>query len=151
MDIIKNIIITLLSALIAFLQPVQNAVYLLLFLFVVNLFVGIIHDIAINRAQFRFKKFIWACAELLIYISIVCSIYVVGYFQNDSIEAQYIIKVISYLFIYAYSTNILKNLLLIRPDNLVLKFLYHVLSLAFVKRIPYLSDFLKQNENETDR
>lgn len=150
MNILKNTIVTLFSAIIAFLQPVQNAVYLLLFLFVINLIFGVFHDIIINSKRFSFKKFIWASAEFLIYTGIVCAIYVIGHFQNDIIEAQYIIKIISYLFIYAYSTNVLKNLLLIRPDNMVFKFMYHVLSLAFIKRIPYLSDFLKQNENETN-
>jgi len=148
MDILKNVIVTLLSAIIAFLQPVGNTIYLLLFLFIANLLVGTFHDIVINISRFKFRKFIWACGEFLIYVGIVCAIYIIGFFQNDKMEAQYIIKVISYLFIYAYSTNILKNLLLMRPDNLVFKFLYYVFSLAFVKRIPYLSEFLKQNEND---
>lgn len=150
MDIIKTTIVTFTSALLAFMQPVENAVNLLLFLFVGNLLVGIFHDIFINRNRFHFKKFIWACVEFLIYVGIVCGIYIIGHFQGDKDEAQYIIKIISYLFIYAYSTNILKNLLLIRPESIVLKFLYFIISLAFVKRIPYLTEFLKQNKNETN-
>jgi len=148
MDILKKTIITVTSAILAFMQPVENAIYLLLFLFLVNLVTGIFHDIIINRDRFHFKKFIWACVEFLIYVGIVCGIYIIGHFQGDKNEAQYIIKVISYLFIYAYSTNILKNLLLIRPESIVLKFLYFIISLAFVKKIPYWAEFLKHNRDD---
>lgn len=150
MDILKKTTIALLSTILAFLDPVQNAVYLLLFLYVTNLLVGISHDIFINKNRFVFKKFIRSCVEFLVYVGFVCGIYIIGFFQDDKEEAQYVIKIISYLFIYAYSTNILKNLILIFPDNMIFKFIYHVLSFEFIKKIPYLSDFLNRQNKEPE-
>lgn len=151
MDLLKKTIIAVCSALLAFLEPIQNTVYLLLFLYVINLASGIWKDVFINRNRFYFKKFVWSCLEFLVYVGIVCGIYVIGFFQNDRMEAQYIIKVISYLYIYAYSTNILKNLILIFPNSMTLKFMYYVLSFEFIKKIPFLSDFLKQQNNEAEK
>jgi hypothetical protein len=149
MELFKRIITTVLAALLATLQSVHDAASLLLFLFAVNLLAGIVADVIMNRNRFCFKKFIWACCEFLIYMGIICSIFIVGHFQGDHAEALYAIKVISYLFVYAYATNTLKNMLLIRPQNMALKFLYFCLSMAFIKRIPYFQEFLKQEQNVT--
>lgn len=153
MDIIKKIFITLGSALLALLEPVHNIAYMLIFLFVANLLVGLFHDLVINKKCFCFRKFIWAFFEFLVYICIICSIYIIGFIQGDVEEFQYIIKVISYLFVYAYSTNISKNLVKIRPDNIVFRYIYHAVSFEFVKKIPFFEEFIniKNNSDEKNR
>ena len=98
------------------------------------------------RERFSFKKFILAAGYLLVYLGIVVMVYAVGKYQDDTQEALYVVKVITYVFIYFYSSNILKNLHLLMPDNPVIRFLDYFIGLQFTRKVAWLEEFLKKEQ-----
>lgn len=148
LDIFKTAVATGVSALIASLQPVHNAMLLLLIFAGCDILFGILAGIIASRERFSFKKFMLSACYLLIYLGIVVMVYAVGKYQEDLEESLYVVKVITYVFIYFYSSNILKNLHQLMPDNPVIKFLDYFIGLQFTKKIGLLEDFLKNSREE---
>lgn len=144
LDLIKTGIVTFLSSIVAYLQPVHNAMVLLLIFAGLDIMFGILAGIIAKDERFRFKKFILSAAYLLIYLGIVVMVYAVGRYQNDIEESLYVVKIITYVFTYFYSSNIMKNLHDLMPDNQVIKFLDYFIGLQFTKNIAVLNDFLKK-------
>ncbi|GHV45899.1 hypothetical protein FACS1894180_8700 [Bacteroidia bacterium] len=148
MEVLKSILTTLSVVTAAFFTQSEGALYLLAFLFAGNIVVGITTDIFFNNNQFSFKKFLFALFELMIYIGLVVGVVVITHFLNEAAVGEYALKVLSWLFVYAYGVNILKNLQQIFPANVVISFLYYVLSFELIKKIPYFKDFQNKKENK---
>lgn len=148
LDIFKTAVATGVSTLVASLQPVHNAMLLLLIFAGCDILFGILAGIIASRERFSFKKFMLSACYLLIYLGIVVMVYAVGKYQEDLEESLYVVKVITYVFIYFYSSNILKNLHLLMPDNPVIRFLDYFIGLQFTKKIGILEDFLKKSKEE---
>lgn len=149
LDVFKTGIAAFIGSLMAFLQPVQNAMILLLIFAATDILFGIISGVIAQSERFNFKKFIQSAAYLLVYLGIVVMVYAVGKYQNDIDESLYIVKVITYVFIYFYSSNILKNLHILMPDNPVIRFMNYFLGLEFTKKLPILDNFLKRERDES--
>lgn len=144
-DIFKTAVATSVSALIASLQPVHNAMLLLLIFAGCDILFGVLSGIIASKERFSFKKFMLSAGYLLVYLGIVVMVYAVGKYQGDLDESLYVVKIITYVFIYFYSSNILKNLHQLMPDNPVIKFLDYFIGLQFTKKISLLEDFLKKS------
>lgn len=150
LDIFKTSIAAFCGSLLAFLQPVQNAMMLLLLFAALDILFGIISGVVALNERFNFKKFILSAAYLLVYLGIVVLVYAVGKYQSDIDESLYIVKVITYVFIYFYSSNILKNLHILMPDNPVIRFLDYFIGLQFTKKLSILEDFIKKEQQEKE-
>lgn len=148
LDIIKTAVATYVGSLIAYLQPVHNAMLLLLIFAACDILFGVLSGLIVQKERFSFKKFMLAAGYLLVYLGIVVLVFAVGRYQNDIEESLYIVKVITYVFIYFYSSNILKNLHLIMPDNPVIRFLDYFIGLQFTKKLGILEDFIKKEKEE---
>ena len=57
---------------------------------------------------------------------------------------------ITWVVIYFYGTNILRNWKIIQPKNQVIAILYWVASVKFVEKIKYLSEYFKNKSNEKE-
>lgn len=148
MDALKTAIATFISGIMAYMGPVQNAMFVLIIVFVIDIFFGVAAGVAVQGERFRFRKFILAAVYLLIYLGIVAVVYTIGEQMGDEEPALFIVKTVTYLFIYFYGANILKNLHLLFPANRAIKALDHILGLEFTKRLPWLEGFLqKEKEN----
>ncbi len=148
MDTIKIILATLISGFIAYLQPVHNAMIVLTIVFSADIVFGILADIFVNKMRFSPKKSLFAFITVAIYLSIVSSVYIIGERMGDSIESLYVVKTLTYVFIYFYVSNSIRNLKLLFPNNRVFKFLDYLLGLEFLERIPALGSFLEKENND---
>jgi len=142
-DAIKLTIITATSALLAYLQPVHNAMLVLFSIFLIDMGIGIATDLMINKNRLSKKKFMFAFKSFMIYAAIIASIYVVGEKMGDLDEALFIDKWITYAFIYFYIANSFNNLRKLFPQRRAIEFLDFVIGLEFMKRIPAIGEFLK--------
>ena len=86
-DIIKTAVAAFFGACIATLQPVHNAMLLLLIFAACDILFGILAGLIAARERFSFKKFILAAGYLLVYLGIVVMVYAVGKYQDDTQEA----------------------------------------------------------------
>lgn len=147
-DVIKTAVATFLSAFLASLQPVYDAMLLLLIFAGCDMLFGLLAGLVAGGERFSFKKFILAAGYLLVYLGVVVLIYAVGRFQDDALAAHYLVKVVTYVFIYFYSSNMFRNLHLLMPGNPVIRFLDYFVGLQFVRRVPVLEEFLQRAEQE---
>lgn len=150
-DILKALAAAFIGTVLAVVQPVQGALTLLLTFAGIDIIFGIITGVFKSHERFGFRKFILAALYLMIYLGVVVMIYTVGRFQNDIDEALYLVKIITYVFIYFYSANILKNMKRLMPDNAVIRFLDYFIGMQFMKKSGAIADFLEQESaNDTN-
>jgi hypothetical protein len=143
MENLKSYIATLLVLLTAFLTTARFAIILLSILFISNILVGIITDVLVLGGRFNFKKFLRATMEFLVYICIIAGVVIVAYLQNEKSLGTYAMTALSWLFVYAYCTNIFKNLIRSFPTSVVINFIYYVISFEVIKKIPYFKEFIE--------
>lgn len=148
-DTFKTTIIAILSVVMAYLEPVHNTMTVLLIMALIDIFAGFITGIAVDGERFRFRKFMMAAVYLLVYLVIIALIHTVSLLQGDHQAGMLIVKSVTYIFIYFYSTNILRNLQKLFPANRILAFLYHIVGMEFAKKIPYLGEWLNKEETNT--
>lgn len=146
MEKLQLFIVGVFSSLMAYLNPMTGELQSLLMLFAANFFVGLLTGILVNNESFSFKK-AWKCVvECLTFLLLVSCIYFIGERKGEPDGALWCVSAITYAVIYFYSCNILRNLkALFRKESVphkVVSFLYYLISVEFVKKIPYLNDYL---------
>lgn len=134
----------------AYLNPLNGELQSLVALFAVNFFVGLLTGVIVNGESFSFKK-AWKCiVECLTFLLLVCCIYFIGERKGDTAGALWCVSAVSYGVIYFYACNILRNLQQLFKEGTVpykvVSFLYYIVSVEFVKKIPYLSNYLNENK-----
>ena len=143
---VRSLIVTIGSAILAFLSPMSADLYVMLILFGFNAFFGILADI-VDGKKWKKKKFQWAFLEALLFMFFVLIIYSIGYIKSNMNGALQCVSFVSYALIYYYGTNITRNLMSILPDESVghkcFAFIYYILSVEIIKRIPVLNVYLR--------
>lgn len=146
---IKYGIVAIVSSIFAFLQPIANDLYFMLMLFGFNWLCGVVAD-QVSSKGWNKKKCMWAFFEAFMFFAFVTFIFATGYFKNNMSGALQCVSFVSYTCLYFYSTNICRNMKLIFPENTtaykVFSFIYYVLSVEFVKKVPFLQSYLSRNK-----
>lgn len=149
----KNILATLFSVAMAYFAPIQDMVFTIFFLFLVNCIVGMITGMLVEKEGFRLRKFVHCIAETLAFYLIVVCLFVVGRNMDNMNGAMQAIGGVIYSIIYFYSVNVLRNLTYIFPESRTLIFLYWMVSFEFIKKIPALqrfNDYCKEHKKDND-
>lgn len=134
------------SAVMAFLAPIAADLYTMLILFAANAFFGILADIMDDKKWDKYKIRV-AFIEALLFFLFVFIIYGIGTLKGNMAGALQCVSFISYSLMYYYGTNICRNLMNITPEGSVghscFQFFYFLLSVEFIRYIPFLADYLK--------
>lgn len=146
---IRTTLTTLISITLAYFAPIQNMVFVMFFLFLLNMVAGLIAGIIVDNEEFQFKKFFHCILETFCLYTIVLTIFLIGEKMENMIGAMQCISGIVYTCVWFYGTNILRNLKKINPDSKIIAFLYYVMSFEIVKKIPYLQNF-QNNKKSND-
>ncbi|MDH6304598.1 hypothetical protein M2459_001333 [Parabacteroides sp. PF5-5] len=152
-DLIKITVAGMIGSIINYLQPVYNPIIVLGYMFVLDIFFGILTDIIRNNDRLRLRKLLLSVAFLALYLLIIASAFFIGERMDDLDEALYIVKVLTYVFIYFYTSNILRNLHELAPGNNIIAFLDYFLGLQMIKKLPEVAEYLgitKKNKNENN-
>ena len=150
---IKNCIVMIISFLMSYFAPIEDLVFTIFFIFLVNCVVGMISGIVVSGEGFSFKKFTRCLFETFAFYAIVVCAFVIGKHVGNMDGAMHVIGGVVYAIIYFSGVNILRNLTLLFPDSKTLLFLYWIVSFECLKKIPILKrfdDFNKKKENEKD-
>ncbi len=147
----KPLIVTILSVIMAYLAPVSSMVYVILLLFLVNCVAGLLSGMLVNKESFSVKKFFHCLLETLAFFALVILVYVLGDLMEKPNAALQCITGIVYAVMYFYSVNVLRNLARIFPDSRTLRFLYYVLSLEVLKKLPFLKKFEEQEQSVREK
>lgn len=143
---IKNTLVTIASLLAAYLAPLTDVVFVIFYVFLINFVAGLIASIVVDDERFSVKKFFHCVIETMVYFVIVVSVYVVGEKMGNREGAMQCISGVTYAIIYFYTANVLRNLTQLFPANMTIKFLYYIVSLEVVKKVPYLHRFLEKEQ-----
>ncbi len=140
-NVIKNALAAILSVAMAYFAPIEDMVFTIFYIFLVNCVVGMVTGIIADGEPFSFKKFIRCLFETLTFYLIVVCMFVIGRNMNNMDGAMQAIGGVIYAIIYFSSVNVLRNLTHIFPDSKVLLFLYYVVSFEVLKKLPLLQRF----------
>ena len=139
------------SPLFAYLIPTAGFMYALVIMFAFNIWAGMRADgVAIrNCKRFSFHKFKNALCELLLYLFIVETIFIIMKNCGDDKAAIVVVKSLTYVFMYVYLQNAFRNLIIAYPRNLALRIIYHVIRLEFTRALPsHLQPIIERLEKE---
>lgn len=137
-------------ALLSYFEPVYELWIALIIVFFSDIFIGIVCGLSINHETFSIKKFANAWILLLVFMIADGMTYIIGHLMDVKPQAFFGMKMITWGFLYFYCKNIIKNLRLIFPDSMQIRFLEYLINIEFVKKISVLDNFLKTTKNETD-
>lgn len=152
----KNVIVGIIMAVLAYLKPIEGEMWSLFLIFFLNFAFGYLSGMIANGEDFSIKKAFRCIGEATVFFVLCASIYAVGRFKDNEAGALQCVSFITYVIIYFYATNILKNLKKTFRNGttpwLVVSFLYYVLRFKFIERIPFLAEYmnLKNKDYDTD-
>lgn len=151
MNDIKTFIIAIVSGVLALLSPIKDFMHAMICLFLVNFLFGVVADYC-NGGKWSMKKAMVFFYHVAVFFLIASCVFFIGHFLHNENEALYCVKTLCLVALWFYTINILKNLRLIlvphTPMHALVNFLYYVVSLKLVHKIPYLSDYITETKNE---
>ena len=154
MDTIKGFFVSVISAIAAYLNPISGEMQSLLGIFAINFVCGLLTALIANDEHFSFKKAWQAIVQATIFFVLICAIYFIGERKGNQDGALQCVSFVTYAVIYFYACNILRNLKTLLPNGSVAyraaSFLYYVVSVEFVKKIPFLADWCTINKVEKE-
>ena len=149
---IKHIVVTITLAVLAFLKPIECDLYSLLLIFFLNFLFGYLSGMVANNEEFNLRKALRCIGEAAVFFILCCSIYIIGRLKGEMTRAIQCVSFVTYIIIYFYALNVLKNLKKMFKKGttpwFIVAFLYYVLRVKFIERIPFLSNFLNMQKNE---
>lgn len=151
-DRIKDIIVGVVLAILAYLKPIEGELLSLMIVFVLNFVFGYLSGMIAKGENFELKKAVVCIGHATVFFVLCAAIYVIGRLKGQMEGSVQCVSFISYLVLWFYGCNILKNLKQIfkkgTPPWYVVSFLYYLMRFKFIEKIPYLSDYLNYEEKD---
>lgn len=147
---IKAYIVMVIGALFTLLSPIQNFMYGMVMLFGVNFVFGLIAA-TVNKEGWSTKKALLFFAYCAIFFVTAASFFIIGHFMEEESQAIAVVKILCYVAIYIFGTNICRNWLnILSPGTAWYKFvdlLYYVLSVKFIERFQVVKNWQEERNN----
>lgn len=137
-----------LTTLLLYFFPLEGLVIAISIAFVLNFSFGIVAGVVVQGEGINFKKALLAFSEVAIYLVILTCFFTIGDKMNGTISVFQALSVLTWAWIYFYSSNLSKNFVRLFPGSRGFKFLFYVLNLEFLKKVPYLKNFEEHEKKE---
>ena len=151
MNEIKGVLLMVFGAIVGFFAPIQDLLIAIGVLLSTNFLVGYTDD-CMNAGGWSWHKARKTMGELFILGGIGAFGFTMGHFLGEEKGTVQALTTIYFAAMWFYSINILNNLKKITKGNETLNryisFLYFVVSLQIVEKIPFLKAFLTQEDGE---
>ena len=148
---IKNMAVGIVLAILAYLEPIESELQSLFLVFFLNFLFGYLSDM-VKGEDFSFKKAIVCIGHAAVFFILCAAVYVIGRLKGQMGGSVQCVSFITYLVIYFYSLNILRNCKKIFKDETapwhVVNTLYFILRFKFIEKIPYLKEYLDTQKQE---
>lgn len=152
MTYVRDILTSILLAVLAYLRPLEAELWTLFLIFFINFLFGYLSDMVANNAEWDNKKAMRCIGEATVFFVLCTAIYAIGRLKGQMEGALQCVSFITYVIIYFYGLNILRNCKKMFVEESapwkVISFLYYILRFKFVEKIPFLSDFLNIKQVE---
>ncbi len=152
-DTVKAIICTTIASLATYLAPIHGSLIGILALLLANFLIGLVTGLAVERESFSFVKFKEAAIEAAFFLGLLSFTYYLGEHNGNPKETVSCISAITYIIIYCYGINMLKNvrrwLISNSPFKMTIDMIYYILTIEFIKRFPAFDKY-KQHINKEE-
>ena len=147
----KLFIYGLILPILAFFEPINNLIVAVAILYLINIAAGVIEDVKNNNTLPNFGKFIFSILELLAYMLFLLTTFGIATLLDDMEGGKGFAKILTYVAIYFYAQNSIKNMLKIAPENQFLQFISFVVNVRFInEKAPILKEFFKWKSTNKD-
>lgn len=145
-DRIRDIVVSVVLAVLAYLKPIEGELTSLMIIFFLNFVFGYLSDMIANGQDFSLKKAVVCIGHATAFFVLCAAVYIIGRLKGQMSGSIQCVSFISYLVLWFYGLNILRNLKLIfkqgTPPWYVVSVLYYILRFKFVDKVPYLASYL---------
>lgn len=149
-DSIKILWGNALAAILAYFAPIDSEFTVLVILFSANFIVGLLTDLIANGDGFKIKKAFRCILELTCFVCFIAAMYSIGKVKGAQDGTIQCVSYVTWVVIWFYTCNVLRNLCALFSTgsipHKVFSLLYFVVSVEFIKNIPFLSNYLKARE-----
>lgn len=146
-SLLKGVWVFLVTLLTNFFQPIHDFLLVVFILFILNFLYGLLSDIS-RGVDFSLKKAfqsVWYVVGFMLLLFLSFAIGKKMHLEDSSVVD--FTSWITWVVIYFYGTNILRNWKVIQPKNEVVSFLYWVLSVKFVEKIKHMGDYFRKDKD----
>ncbi|MCL2650312.1 MAG: hypothetical protein FWD60_04695 [Candidatus Azobacteroides sp.] len=126
-------------------SPVHDFIVVLIALATLNIIFGLIEDWFNWNFLKAFKSFIYIGGYLFL---LLLAVFVTEMMKVKQSDITDITAWITWVMIWFYSTNILRNWTLIQPENKVIAFIYWVVSFKMIEKIKWLKEYIDKRKDE---
>ncbi len=154
MEDIKTVIVYAIGAIMTLLSPIQNFMYAMLILFGLNFIFGLIAA-RVKEERWSTKKALWFFVYVAVFLVIACMSFIIGHLMGEHEQAVAVVKILCYIAVYIFGTNIFRNLRSIVPVGTawykLFDLCYYTLSVKFIEKFDFVKkwrdDGVSENHN----
>ncbi len=143
----KFIICSIISGVVSLLFPIRDFMIAMIIVFSLNYLFGWLAGMA-HGEDWSLKKSMVFFYHCTIFFVLSASLFITGHFMHNDGETLGVVKALCGIAIWFYATNIARNwqLMLVEGTTMykIAGFVYYVLTLKMVDKIPYLGEYLKK-------
>ena len=151
---IKNVAVSIILAILAYLEPIEGELQTLFLVFFLNFLFGYLSGM-VKGEDFSLKKALVCIGHACIFFILCAAVYIIGRLKGQMSGAVQCVSFITYLIIYFYGLNILRNCKKIFKEKtapyFVVDTIYYILRFKFIEHIPYLKDYLDTQKEEAEK
>jgi hypothetical protein len=150
MDELKTIVVYIVGAVFTLLTPIHNFMVAMLILFGINFFFGVVAAV-VNKEKWSHKKAMMFFVYMGIFLVISCAAFIIGHYLNNEDQAVAVVKILCYLAVYIFGTNIFRNLRgIVTHETVWFKLFdlcYYILSVQFIEKFPFVQKWQEERLN----
>lgn len=147
MEDIKFAICSIVSGMLSLLVPIKDFMAAMVIVFSLNYVFGWIAGM-VNGEKWSFKKSMVFFYHCTIFFVLTAALFVTGHFMHNDGETLGVVKALCGIAIWFYACNIARNwhVMCIEGTTMykISGFIYYILTLKMVDKVPYLSEYLKK-------
>jgi len=149
MNDLKTITVYAVGAIATLLAPIQNFMYAMLLLFSINFIVGLVAAY-VHEEGWSTQKALLFFVYCAVFLVIACAAFVIGHLMGEHEQAIAVVKILCYIAVYIFGTNIFRNLRHIVSKGTawykLFDLCYYVLSVKFIERFSFVKDWQEQKK-----
>ena len=150
MEDVKFIICSVVSGILSLLVPIKDFMIAMIIVFSLNYLFGWVAGM-VHGESWSFKKSMVFFYHCTLFFVLTSALFVTGHFMHNEGETLGVVKALCGIAIWFYATNIARNwqVMLVEGTTMhkVAGFVYYILTLKMVDKIPYLSEYLKKGNS----
>ena len=151
---VKDMLIGIAIAVFAFFEPIEGEIKTLFLIFALNFLAGYLSDMVANGRDFELRKAVVCIGHAAVFFVLCAAIYAMGYFKQRQEEAVQCVSLITYVVIYFYSRNVLRNCKAMfkegTPPWHVVSLLDYILGVKFIDKLPYVKGYFVHEQPKAE-